>query len=524
MNGATAPGTAIGGVHAVAGDVVEAGRNRLGSVAAVQAMAAELKAITTGPWTLMEVCGGQTHAIVRWGLDQLLPEGLRLIHGPGCPVCVTPARTIEQALALARRPEVILCSYGDMLRVPGEGRDTLLSERAAGGDVRLLTAPLQALELARHHPDRQVVFLAVGFETTAPATALLARQALTLGVGNLSLLAAHVRVSPAMEAILADPANRVQGFLAAGHVCSVLGTAELEQLVERWRLPVVVTGFEPLELMAGVLAFVRQLEGGEARVENAYDAVVQAAGNPAARLLLEEVFEPCDRPWRGLGVMAGGGLALRGPYRALDAIERFALAGGASEHPTTAPAPSSPAREAPRETRRNRQGAEPRRPSTDAVGCPTCGIAAAEAGPINTRPPSAPPAAGAPTGGSASAWSRTSQTPTQGTPLDHTDNSVGGAGEGFNGDGNLNTARDRHRAPVDASAAARRVKATAALEEPCIAGSILRGLAAPQQCPAFGTTCTPEHPLGAPMVSSEGACAAYFLYRHRALLRAKEDD
>ncbi|WP_255518289.1 hydrogenase formation protein HypD [Synechococcus sp. CBW1004] len=468
MNGATAPGTAIGGVHAVAGDVVEAGRNRLGSVAAVQAMAAELKAITTRPWTLMEVCGGQTHAIVRWGLDQLLPEGLRLIHGPGCPVCVTPARTIEQALALARRPDVILYSYGDMLRVPGEGRDTLLSVRAAGGDVRLLTSPLQALALACNHPDRQVVFLAVGFETTAPATALLARQALTLGVGNLSLLAAHVRVSPAMEAILADPANRVQGFLAAGHVCSVLGTAELEQLVEHWRLPVVVTGFEPLELMAGVLACVRQLEGGEARVENAYDAVVQAAGNPAARLLLEEVFEPCDRPWRGLGVMAGGGLALRGPYRALDAIERFRLERGASEHPTTAPAASSPARETPTETRHDRHGAGPRRPSTDGVGCPTCGIAAAETRPIHAPPPSAPPATGAQTGVSDSEWSPTSQR--------------------------------------------------------CIAGSILRGLATPQQCPAFGTTCTPEHPLGAPMVSSEGACAAYFLYRHRAGLHAKQDD
>jgi hydrogenase maturation factor len=326
-----------------------------------------------------------------------------------------------------------------------------------------------------------------------------------------------------MEAILADPANRVQGFLAAGHVCSVLGTAELEQLVDRWRLPVVVTGFEPVELMAGVLACVRQLEGGEARVENAYGAVVQAAGNPAARGLLEDVFEPCDRPWRGLGVMAGGGLALRGPYRALDAIERFALAGGASGFQTTAPAASSPAREAPTETRRYRQGAEPRRPSTDAVGCPTCGVAAAEAGPINARPPAAPPAAGAETGVTASAWSQTSHTPTEGTPLDQTDNTVGGAGEGFDGDGDPNTGREHHRAPFDASAAARRVGAASALEDACIAGSILRGLATPQQCPAFGTTCTPEQPLGAPMVSSEGACAAYFLYRHRAGLHAKEN-
>ena len=372
------------------------------AAAAVKAVAAELAAITTRPWTLMEVCGGQTHAIVRWGLDQLLPEGLRLIHGPGCPVCVTPAATIEQALWLARQPQVILCSYGDMLRVPGEGQDTLLAVRAAGGDVRLLTTPRQALELARSQPDRQVVFLAVGFETTAPATALLAHQVLTLGVRNLSLLIAHVRVSPAMEALLADPSNRVQGFLAAGHVCSVLGTAELEQLVARWRVPVVVSGFEPLELMAGVLGCVRQLEACQARVENAYGSVVRAEGNPAARGLLDQVFAPCDRPWRGLGVMVGGGLELRGPYRALDAQERFGLAAG------------------------------PTPPKASGLGCVPCGIPAAAEG--------------------------------------------------------------------------------------CIAGSILRGLATPEQCPAFGTACTPEQPLGAPMVSSEGACAAYFLYRHRAAI------
>lgn len=393
---------------------------------AVKAVAAELAAITTRPWTLMEVCGGQTHAIVRWGLDQLLPEGVRLIHGPGCPVCVTPAVTIEQALRLARRPEVILCSYGDMLRVPGESQDTLLSVRAGGGDVRLLTSPLQALELASRHPDRQVVFLAVGFETTAPATALLARQALMLGIRNLSLLAAHVRVSPAMEALLADPGNRVQGFLAAGHVCSVLGTAELEALVTRWRLPVVVSGFEPLELMAGVLACVQQLEAGEARVENAYGSVVRAGGNPTARGLLEEVFEPCDRPWRGLGVMAGGGLALRGPYRVLDAVERCGLA--AERQPQDAP--------------------EPR--------CSSCGIPATAAG-LNPPPVSA-------------------------------------AG------------------PADCPPAA----------EACIAGAILRGLATPEQCPAFGKACTPERPLGAPMVSSEGACAAYFLYRRRAVQEASQ--
>lgn len=411
------------------------------TAAAVKALAAELAGITTRPWTLMEVCGGQTHAIVRWGLDQLLPDGMRLIHGPGCPVCVTPAATIERALRLARRPEVILCSYGDMLRVPGEGHDTLLSVRAAGGDVRLLTSPLQALELARRHPDRQVVFLAVGFETTAPATALLARQALTLRAANLSLLAAHVRVSPAMEALLADPGNRVQGFLAAGHVCSVLGTAELEALVTRWRVPVVVSGFEPLELMAGVLACVQQLEAGEARVENAYGSVVRAGGNPTARGLLEEVFEPCDRPWRGLGVMAGGGLALRGPYRVLDAVERFGLAeadqgGGVATRSVAGR-------------------------STGAAGglsaCASCGISATAAG-LNPSPASA-------------------------------------------------------AAPADWPLAAAEV---------CIAGTILRGLATPEQCPAFGKACTPERPLGAPMVSSEGACAAYFLYRRRAVKEASK--
>ncbi|MFM7513724.1 MAG: hydrogenase formation protein HypD, partial [Cyanobium sp.] len=274
--------------------------------AGVQALAAELAAITSRPWTLMEVCGGQTHAIVRWGLDQLLPPGMRLIHGPGCPVCVTPAATIDAALRLARCPEVILCSYGDMLRVPGSASgDDLLGVRAAGGDVRLLTSPLQAIALARAHPERQVVFLAVGFETTAPATALLARQALALGLANLALLVAHVRVVPAMAAVLADPANQVQGFLAAGHVGAVMGLAELEALVAAQRVPVVVSGFEPLELMAGLVACVRQLEAGRAVVENAYGQVVRPAGNPAAQRQLAEVFAVVDQPWRGLGVLPG---------------------------------------------------------------------------------------------------------------------------------------------------------------------------------------------------------------------------
>ena len=341
----------------------------------------------------MEVCGGQTHAIVRWGLDQLLPPELRLIHGPGCPVCVTPAATIEAALALARRPEVILCSYGDMLRVPGTGREDLLAVRAAGGDVRLLTSPLQALALAGAEPDRQVVFLAVGFETTAPATALLARQALALGLANLSLLVAHVRVAPAMETILADPASHVQGFLAAGHVCAVQGTADLEDLVGRWQVPVVVSGFTPLELMGALLACVRQLEAGEARLENGYGAVVRQGGNRAARALLEEVFTVVDRPWRGFGVIPGGGLDLRDPYSTLDARRRF---------------------------------------------------------PLETTPQ----------------------------------------------DRNLTICAPCRPGP-----------------DPCIAAAILRGQALPRDCPAFGGACTPERPLGAPMVSSEGACAAYHRYR-----------
>lgn len=342
------------------------------------------------PHTVMEVCGGQTHSIVRWGLDQLLPPGLRLIHGPGCPVCVTPAATIDGAIILARTPGVILCTYGDMVRVPGSrpGVD-LLEARAAGGDVRLLTSPLDALALARAAPDQQVVFFAVGFETTAPATALLARQALALGLSNLSLLTAHVRVAPAMEAILADPANAVEAFLAAGHVCSVIGTAELEALVERHAVPVVVTGFEPLDLMAGLCQAVELLEAGRVAVANAYPRVVRPRGNPAARALLEEVFLPVDQPWRGLGPIPGGGLALRPPYDTLDARHRFSLPGPEDPH-------------------------EP--------ACPTC-------------------------------------------------------------------------APV------------------CISGTILQGRATPDQCAAFGTACTPEHPLGAPMVSSEGACAAWYRYR-----------
>jgi len=355
----------------------------------VAELAAALAATASRPWTVMEVCGGQTHAILRWGLDQLLPPGLRLIHGPGCPVCVTPAERIDAALELAARSGVILCSYGDMLRVPGSTMGTdLLGARASGGDVRLLTSPLQAIALARGAPACQVVFLAVGFETTAPATALLLRQARQLGLANLSVLLAHVRVAPAMEALLLDPATQVQGFLAAGHVAAVMGSAELRELVARQRVPVVVTGFEPADVMAGLLQLVQLLEAGTPALANAYGRVVRERGNGAAQALLREVFVVEDRPWRGLGTIAAGGFGLAPAYRGFDAIERFGLA------------------------------------------------------------------------------------PTQdGRPRPNT---------------------------------------------PCISGPILQGRAIPPDCPAFGSACTPEQPLGAPMVSSEGACAAYHRYRRQS--------
>lgn len=337
---------------------------------------------TTQPWTLMEVCGGQTHALLRHGIDQLLPPMITLIHGPGCPVCVTACERIDQALALAERPEVILCSYGDMLRVPGrDGRD-LLSLRAQGADVRVLYSPLDALELARQHPARQVVFFAVGFETTAPATALLAQRALAAELPNLKLLVAHVRVAPVLDQLLGDPACAVQGVLAAGHVCTVLGDAELEALVARHHRPVVITGFTAEELLRGILGCVRQLERGSHQLENAYSRAVNRNGNGSAQALLQEVFTPVDTSWRGLGSIAGGGYQLKTPF------DRLAV-----------------------------------------------------------DPWVSPPPAGSP---------------------------------------------------------------EALL--PCPSGLVLQGLLRPNQCPQFGTSCTPETPHGAPMVSSEGACAAYYRY------------
>lgn len=348
--------------------------------ARVRALLDEIHATVTRPWVLMEICGGQTHAFLHHGLDAMLPEGLELVHGPGCPVCVTPLEQIDRALAIASRPEVIFTSYGDMLRVPGSGRD-LFSVRAAGGDVRVVYSPLDALALAEAHPERQVVFFAIGFETTAPANAMAILQAKQRGLKNFSVLVSHVRVPPAMEAILSSPSNRVQGFLAAGHVCTVMGYHEYPPLAEKYRVPIVVTGFEPVDLLRGVLACVRQLEAGRHEVENAYERAVTYEGNRAAQAVIERVFQPVDRKWRGIGVIPQSGWGLRPEFAEFDAELRF------------------------------------------------------EVGEIQT----------------------------QESPL-------------------------------------------------CIAGQILQGLKKPPQCPAYAKQCTPQTPLGAPMVSAEGACAAYYRY------------
>lgn len=349
--------------------------------AAARRCAEAITAAVTQPWTIMEICGGQTHTIVRTGIEQILPDSLTLVHGPGCPVCVTPLEIIDRALAIAALPGVIFTSFGDMLRVPGSERD-LLSVKAAGGDVRIVYSPLDALAIARRDPAKKVVFFAVGFETTAPATAMAVAQAARERLENFFLLTAHVLVPPAMEAILSSPQNRVQGFLAAGHVCTVMGYEEYLPLAGRHRIPIVVTGFEPVDILQGILMAVRQLEAGESRVENQYARVVRREGNPAARALIAEVFEPTDRAWRGIGTIAGSGYRLRKRYRPFDAEAAFGV-----------------------EQVKTRESPE------------------------------------------------------------------------------------------------------------CIAGSILQGIRRPPECAAFGTRCTPEHPLGAPMVSSEGACAAYYRYR-----------
>lgn len=334
----------------------------------------------TSPWSLMEVCGGQTHTLVKFGIDRMLPEQISLVHGPGCPVCVTPLEMIDRAVAIARRPEVIFTSFGDMLRVPGSETD-LLGVKAAGGDVRIVYSPLDAVTLAQRNPDREVVFFAVGFETTAPANAMAVHQAHRLGVDNFSMLVSHVLVPPAMEAILGADDNRVQAFLAAGHVCAVMGYWEYEPLALKHRIPIVVTGFEPMDLLQGILMAVTALEEGRWGVENQYARAVERDGNSRAQELVREIFMVDHRNWRGIGEIPSSGLSLRPRYAAHDALERFGVEGIRAEEPAE-----------------------------------------------------------------------------------------------------------------------------------CHAGEVLRGLMKPDACPAFGTKCTPERPLGAPMVSSEGACAAYYHY------------
>jgi hydrogenase expression/formation protein HypD len=348
----------------------------------------DIHATVTQPWALMEVCGGQTHSIIRHGIDQLIPDQVEMIHGPGCPVCVTPLEIIDKALAIAERPGVIFCSFGDMLRVPGSSKD-LFSIKSAGGDVRVVYSPLDALKLARENPDRQVVFFGIGFETTAPANAMTVYQAKRLGVENFSLLVSHVLVPPAIAAIMESPTCRVQAFLAAGHVCSVMGTGEYPPLVDKYKVPIVVTGFEPLDLLEGIRRTVLQLEEGRYELENAYPRVVPPDGNPAAKAMLNDVFEITDRAWRGIGVIPQSGWRLASKYRHYDAEARFEVGGI------------------------------------------------------------------------------------------HTDESA-----------------------------------------ICRSGEVLQGLIKPHECEAFGKECTPRNPLGATMVSSEGACAAYYLYRRLDSVRS----
>ena len=348
--------------------------------AAADKLRQALRSITTKPWTIMEVCGGQTHTIVKYGIDELLPPGIELVHGPGCPVCVTPLELIDKAIAIASRPEVIFCSFGDMLRVPGSGRD-LFAVKATGGDVRIVYSPLDCLRIAEQNPDRTVVFFAVGFETTSPANGMAVWQAKRRRVKNFAVLVSHVLVPPAMTAILASPTNRVQGFLGAGHVCTIMGYQEYEPLAEQFRIPIVITGFEPLDLLEGIYRCVRMLEKGRHGVENQYTRAVQREGNVAALRLIRDVFEVTDRKWRGIGTIPQSGYRLSPDYAEFDAEKRFEVEG----------------------------------------------VQVAESG-------------------------------------------------------------------------------------VCISGLILQGLKKPHDCPAFGKTCTPGNPLGATMVSSEGACAAYHHY------------
>jgi len=344
------------------------------------ALAAALRQRVTRPWTLMEICGGQTHSILRYGVDQLLPDSLNLVHGPGCPVCVTPIDLIDKAIHIARQPNVILTSFGDMLRVPGS-RDDLLRAKSAGADVRMVYSPLDAVTIAQKNPEKQVVFFAVGFETTAPPNAMAVVRAHQLKLGNFSILASHVLVPPAIRALLNAPDNVVQGFLAAGHVCTIMGTREYDPLAEQYRIPIVVTGFEPVDLLQGIFLAVTALEEGRSGVQNQYARSVTREGNVTAQRVIERVFRVCDRAWRGIGTIPKSGLELRDEFAHYDANRRFDLSAVITVEPTN-----------------------------------------------------------------------------------------------------------------------------------CHAGEVLRGVLRPPDCPAFGVTCNPENPLGAPMVSSEGACAAYFRY------------
>ncbi len=346
----------------------------------VKQLGMQIRRQVTKPWVIMEICGGQTHSIMKYNLQEFLPDEITLVHGPGCPVCVTPAEKIDKAIYLASMPDVILASFGDMLRVPGTGKD-LLSAKAEGGDVRTLYSPLDAVKLAKENPSKKVVFFAVGFETTAPANALSVAEAGRLGLKNYFLLTSHVLVPPAMGAILSDPQSRIQAFLAAGHVCAIMGYHEYIPISKKFNIPIAVTGFEPVDILQGISAVTKQLEAGEARTENQYSRAVTEEGNLAAQKLLNEIFETSDREWRGIGIIPGSGLQLNEKYSSFDAEKAFKF------------------------------------PAQNKVQ-----------------------------------------------------------------------------------------------ESLCIAGQVLRGLKKPVDCQAFGKECTPEHPLGAPMVSSEGACSAYYRY------------
>lgn len=346
-----------------------------------RAASEELARVATRPWVLMEICGGQTHTLMRYGIDELLPPAIEMVHGPGCPVCVTPLETVNKAIRIASMKDVTLVSYGDMLRVPGSDTD-LLRVKAAGGDVRIAYSPMEALKIARANPERRVVFLGIGFETTAPANAMAVHQAQREGLKNFSMLVSHVLVPPAMRLLLGSSRNRVQGFIAPGHVCAVMGYWQYEELARDYRVPIVVAGFEPVDLLRAILMLVKQLEQGRAAVENEYSRSVTREGNRIAQELVERVFEVCDRKWRGVGSIPASGLRLRPEYAAFDADKVFGLEDITAEEPAE-----------------------------------------------------------------------------------------------------------------------------------CISALVLQGLKKPTDCPAFGTRCTPEKPLGAPMVSAEGACAAYYQYR-----------